>query len=143
MKTNELSTCSCTTEVDACREFSQQHFSARTVFDCGWYVNLCIGGDGPAIQFMQPQGDMPVFGGTGVMLNFNADAQYKRLTDAGLQPAMPLEDHPWGDRAFSIVLIPVCRVHRRTASSDARSGAAGRPAGPSAVARARSPQLWP
>ena len=58
------------------------------------------------IQFMQPQEDMPVFGGAGVMLNFkvdDVDAEHKRLTRAGLQTAMPLEDHPWGDREFSII----------------------------------------
>ncbi len=71
MKTNELSTCFCTVDVDACREFYTRHFSARAIFDCGWYVNLRIGENGPSIQFMQP--------------------------------AMPLEDHPWGDRGFSVI----------------------------------------
>ncbi|HHE31630.1 MAG TPA: glyoxalase [Chlorobaculum parvum] len=55
---------------------------------------------------MQPQEGMPVFGGEGVMLNFSVDdvdAEYARLTGAGLQTAMPLEDHPWGDRGFSVI----------------------------------------
>ena len=106
MKTNELSTCFITNDVDACREFYQRYFSAKPIFDAGWYVNLRIAGDGPSIQFMQPQGDMPAFGGTGIMLNFkveNVDAEHARLTDAGLQTAMPLEDHPWGDRGFSVI----------------------------------------
>ena len=108
MKTNELSTCFCTNDVDICREFYQCYFSAKAVFDCGWYVDLRIGGDGPAIQFMRPQGDvkMPTFSGTGVMLNFkvdDVDAEYARLMEAGLQAAMPLEDHPWGDRGFSVI----------------------------------------
>ena len=53
-----------------------------------------------------PQGDATIFGGAGIMLNFNVqdvDAEHKRLTEAGLQTAMPLEDHPWGDRGFSII----------------------------------------
>ena len=106
MKTNELSTCFCTKNVDACREFYEQHFSAKAIFDCGWYVNLRIGEGGPTIQFMQPQENMPVFGGAGVMLNFkvdDVDAEHSRLTEAGLQAAMPLEDHPWGDRGFSVI----------------------------------------
>ncbi|MBU1342717.1 MAG: hypothetical protein KKE44_00840 [Proteobacteria bacterium] len=70
MKTNELSTCFCTNKVDECREFYKINFSAKAIFDCGWYVNLSIGGNGPSIQFMRPQGDMPTFGGAGVMLNF-------------------------------------------------------------------------
>jgi uncharacterized glyoxalase superfamily protein PhnB len=106
MKTNELSTCFCTNDVGACRDFYTQHFGAKANFDCGWYVNLRIGEDGPTIQFMQPQGNMPTFGGAGVMLNFkvdDVDTEHSRLTKAGLQVAMPLEDHPWGDRGFSIV----------------------------------------
>jgi hypothetical protein len=45
-----------TNDVDARCEFYQRYFSAKAVFNCGWYINLCIGGDGPTIQFMQPQG---------------------------------------------------------------------------------------
>ncbi|MEQ1720647.1 MAG: VOC family protein [Nitrosomonas sp.] len=30
------------------------------------------------------------------------DAEYKLLMSAGLQPVMPLEDHPWGDRGFAV-----------------------------------------
>ena len=55
---------------------------------------------------MQPQDEMPVFNGDGVTLNFkvdDVDAEHERLTDAGLSTVMPLEDHPWGDRGFSIV----------------------------------------
>ncbi len=106
MKTIELSTCFVTNDVDACREFYQRYFSAKTIFDAGWYVNLRIARDGPSIQFMQPQGDAPTFSGTGIMLNFNVqdvDAEHTRLTEAGLQTAMPLEDHPWGDRGFSVI----------------------------------------
>ncbi|MEW5757429.1 MAG: VOC family protein [Pseudomonadota bacterium] len=106
MRTKELSTCFVTTEVDACRQYYLRYFSAKAIFDCGWYVNLRIGGNGPAIQFMQPQGDMPVFGGVGVMLNFkvdDVDSEHARLVRAGLHAAMPLEDHPWGDRGFSVI----------------------------------------
>ena len=105
MKIHELSPCFCTIDVDACREFYIRYFSAKAIFDCGWYVNLRIGEDGPTIQFMQPQENIPVFGGSGVTLNMkvdDVDAEYSRLTAAGLKPIMPLEDHPWGDRGFSI-----------------------------------------
>lgn len=106
MKTKELSTCFCTNEVDICRKFYQQYFSAKAIFDCGWYLNLRIGENGPTIQFMQPKGEMPAYNGAGVTLNFkvdNVDGEYARLMSAGLQPAMPLEDHPWGDRGFSVM----------------------------------------
>ncbi|PHQ31844.1 VOC family protein [Rhodopirellula bahusiensis] len=106
MKTDELSTCFCTQSVDECRDFYTRHFAARPIFDCGWYVSLRINGDGPTLQFMQPQGEAPAFGGAGVMLNFkvgDVDAEHARLTGAGLQAVMPLEDHPWGDRGFSVL----------------------------------------
>ena len=106
MKTTELSTCFCTNNVDACRDFYNQYFAARLVFDCGWYVNLKIGEGGPSIQFMKHREGMSTFNGAGVMLNFkvdDVDVEHARLTKAGLQTAMPLEDHPWGDRGFSII----------------------------------------
>jgi uncharacterized glyoxalase superfamily protein PhnB len=105
MKTTELSTCFVTRHVDACREFYERHFSAKAVFDSGWYVNVRIGEDGPSMQFMQPREDMPEYSGNGVMLNFrvdDVDEEHRRLEAAGLQIVMPLEDHPWGDRGFSI-----------------------------------------
>ncbi len=105
METQGLSTCFCTNNVEECKAFYIRHFGARVVFDCGWYVNLRIGQGGASIQFMQPQGEMPVFQGTGVILNFlvgDVDAEYSRLTGEGLVVGMPLEDHPWGDRGFSV-----------------------------------------
>lgn len=106
MKALQLSTCFFTPEVDACREFYRKYFAARPIFDCGWYVTLRIGGDGPEISFMQPQEGMPAFGGAGVMLNFkvdDVDREHARLVQEGLRIAMPLEDHPWGDRGFSVI----------------------------------------
>ncbi len=106
MKTNKLSTCFCTTEVDSCREYYTKYFAAKPVFDCGWYVVLKMDKGGSEICVIQPQENMPVFGGQGVMLNFNVDdvdAEYSRLTNAGLDVIMPLDDHPWGDRGFSVL----------------------------------------
>ncbi len=106
MRIKELSTCFATHDVEACRKFYQRYFAAKVVFDCGWYLNLRIGGDGPSVEFMQPQDDSPTFGGAGVMLNLkvdDVDSEHKRLMAAGLQTAMPLEDHPWGDRGFSVI----------------------------------------
>ncbi len=106
MKTIELSTCFITNNVDACRSFYERHFAAQAIFDCGWYLNLRIGGEGPSIQFMQPQDGMQECSGKGITLNFkvdDVDAEHARLVYAGLQIAMPLEDHPWGDRGFSVI----------------------------------------
>ena len=105
MKPTELSACFCTPDVQACRDFYRKHFDATTVFDCGWYLNLRFGEDGPTLQFMEPLGEMPVFGGAGVTLNVkveDVDAEHQRLVSEGLAVLMPLEDHPWGDRGFSV-----------------------------------------
>ncbi len=86
MKINELSTCFCVDGIESCRDFYSQYFSAKTIFDCGWYINLRIGEDGPVIQFMKPREGMPTFSGVGIMLNFkvdDVDAEYARLTMAG------------------------------------------------------------
>lgn len=106
MQTQQLSTCFCTKQVTACRDFYIRFFSAKAVFDCGWYVTVSINQTGPELSFIEPQGEMPEFAGAGVMLNFkvaDVGAEYARLTRAGLAIAMPLEDHPWGDRGFSVV----------------------------------------
>jgi uncharacterized glyoxalase superfamily protein PhnB len=105
MTYHELTACFCIPDVKACRDFYVDHFSAKVVFDCGWYLNLCLGGDGPAIQFMQPRDGMSTFQGSGVTLNLkvdDVDSEHKRLTANGLCTMMPLEDHPWGDRGFSV-----------------------------------------
>ena len=106
MNINQLSSCFCTKDVSACRDFYQKYLCAKITFDCGWYLNMEIGTQGDSIQFMEPQGDMPTYAGTGVTLNFavdDVDVEYKRLMVAGLSEAMPLEDHPWGDRGFSVI----------------------------------------
>jgi uncharacterized glyoxalase superfamily protein PhnB len=33
----------------------------------------------------------------------DADTLHSQLTRAGLTPAVPLEDHPWGDRGFGVL----------------------------------------
>ncbi len=106
MKTNQLSTCFCTNKVDECRDFYIKYFAAKASFDCGWYVTLKINQSGPEISFIQPQEGMPVYAGAGVMLNFkvdDVDSEHARLSECNLPVAMPLEDHPWGDRGFSVI----------------------------------------
>ncbi len=106
MNPKQLSSCFCTNDVSACRDFYQKYFDAIITFDCGWYLDINIGSNGSTIQFMEPQGDMPIYAGAGVTLNFqvdDVDAEHKRLTKAGLNDVIPLEDHPWGDRGFSVI----------------------------------------
>ena len=106
MNTKDFSVCFSTDEVEACRAFYKKHFMAYETFDCGWYITLRMDYSGPEISFMQPQNGEPAFSGTGTMLNFkvdDVDAEYERLVNSGVPTAMPLEDHPWGDRGFSVL----------------------------------------
>jgi len=102
-----ISACIVTNKVKESTEFYKKHFDATVTFDCGWYVNLKFGDDSSTLQFMEPQQpDQKEFSGGGLVYNFNVkevDLEYEKLTSAGLNVIMPLEDHPWGDRGFSIV----------------------------------------
>lgn len=95
------------------RRFYVDHFDAKPTFDCGWYVVLRLNGGGPggssgsdySICLMEPKEGMVPFSG-GAFLNIeveNADDAYSRLTQGGLVPVIPIEDHPWGDRGFGVL----------------------------------------
>ena len=54
---------------------------------------------------MQPQDGAPPYAG-GAMLNLtfaDVDAVHAWLTQGGVVPVIPLEDHPWGDRGFGVL----------------------------------------
>ena len=87
--------------------FLLAHLGAEVIFDCGWYVNLKFGTEACSLQFMSPQTpEQRLADPRGLTYNFcvpDVDAEHARLTAAGLEPVMPLEDHPWGDRGFAIL----------------------------------------
>lgn len=104
MRIQSLSPCIITEKVVESRNFYLKHFGARVTFDCGWYVNLELGQEA-SLQFMAPQPDQPACASAGLTYNFcvaDVDAEYETLVASGLRVVMPLEDHPWGDRGFSI-----------------------------------------
>jgi uncharacterized glyoxalase superfamily protein PhnB len=107
MKAKTASPAFTTEKVAEARDFYVRHFGAEVTFDCGWYVNLRFGDDGATIQFMSPQAaDQKTSCGDGLGYNFeveDVDAEHERLVAEGLDVVMPLEDHPWGDRGFSVV----------------------------------------
>ena len=88
------------------RKFYEELFQASAIFDCGWYVVLRLSNEdnGPELCLMQPQNDATTFsGGITINLKFdNVDHIHTSITQAGLVPVIPLEDHPWGDRGFGI-----------------------------------------
>lgn len=87
------------------RAFYERHFDAVTSYDAGWYVVLRLGAEGaPDLCLMEPLG-RPEFAG-GLTFNLkvpSADEAHEALVvKGGLEPLMPLEDHPWGDRGFCV-----------------------------------------
>lgn len=107
MIAKKLSLCITTDRVGETRDFYVKHFGAKVTFDCGWYVNMQIGKETSELQFIAPQEQgPPASNPAGLSCNFSVDdvdAEYERLTAAGLTPVVPLKDHPWGDRGFAIL----------------------------------------
>ena len=105
MFANTISPCITTTKVEESRDFYVKFFGAKVTFDCGWYVSLQFGKQSSNLQFMAPPPGQPICNPAGLGYNFSVadvDVEYNLLMAAGLQPVMPLEDHPWGDRGFAI-----------------------------------------
>lgn len=94
-------------DLDPMRRFYAQHFDARARFESAVYLVLQLGGPlAPELHLMQSMPGQPLFGGQGLMLNVEleaVDALYAAMCAAEVPMRMPLEDHPWGDRAFSCV----------------------------------------
>ena len=105
-KTLGVSCAFCTNKVAASRDFYVKYLGAKVTFDCGWYVNLEFGHSAATLQFMAPQNPQHKLSKSdGLSYNFHvmdANEEYQRLTAAGLQVIIPLEDHPWGDRGFGV-----------------------------------------
>ena len=72
-------------DVGQAKEFYATHFNARVAFDCGWYISLEFGPNGPAVQFMQPQSEGQKQYQGGLTLNLcledttRVDAMHARL----------------------------------------------------------------
>jgi uncharacterized glyoxalase superfamily protein PhnB len=93
-------------DLDLARDFYTTRLNGRLIFDCGWYIGLQFGEDGPTLHFMQPRSpEQQVYKG-GLTYNLKlrdadeVDAAHGKAVETGLPMVMPLEDHPWGDRGF-------------------------------------------
>ena len=107
MNISDLSVTFTISNLEETRRFYERYFGAKASFDCGWYVILRLTGikEGPEICFMEPRDGAQAFTG-GATLNLRVtevDAVHTQLTEKGLTPLIPLEDHPWGDRGFGIL----------------------------------------
>ncbi|GAB2622444.1 VOC family protein [Paractinoplanes abujensis] len=88
-----------------------EHFGFQVGIDIGWYVNTQHAGhQNVSLDFVQrdheswpeaTRGKAVV----GTLLAFvveDVDAEFARLSDAGLEVVMPLVTEPWGQRRFQV-----------------------------------------
>ncbi|HEX5995826.1 MAG TPA: VOC family protein [Jiangellales bacterium] len=88
-----------------------EHFGFKVGIDLGWYVNTQHA-EHPnvSLDFVQrdheswPQatGGKAVVGTLLAFLVADVDAEFARLSDAGLEVVMPLVTEPWGQRRFQV-----------------------------------------
>jgi hypothetical protein len=99
--------CLCLEDFAALRDFYARQLNARALFEADMYLVLQLGGPlAPELHVMKACDGQAVFRGEGLMLNLeldDVDGLHARMAAAGVEMRMPLEDHPWGDRAFSCV----------------------------------------
>ena len=91
-------------------DFYTMHLGFRTVTECDIYVQLTHP-TGAQIAVLRHEVDGPVTelvsatDGRGVWLNLDvadADAEHRRLVEAGVEIVAPLENTSWGDRQFIV-----------------------------------------
>jgi catechol 2,3-dioxygenase-like lactoylglutathione lyase family enzyme len=95
-----------------CRDFYVGWFAFEVVFEASWFVLLSSAGEpSRSLAFMDPDHpssppDPAPYRGDGAFLTLqvaDAAAEHDRLTAAGLEPALPLTEEPWGQRRFGVV----------------------------------------
>lgn len=108
MRTTSCYTVLMTDRVSETAAFYGRHFGFRPLFEADWYVHLQSRED-PAVNLAVLAGDHPTIPAVargraaGVILNFevaDVDAEYARLTAAGLPVLLPLRDEEFGQRHF-------------------------------------------
>jgi uncharacterized glyoxalase superfamily protein PhnB len=106
MKATGISPCVVTSKLNEVKYFYTTYFDAQITFDSGWYLILTMGDEAVQLEFMEKRrSDQPVAEGAGIVYRLaveDVDAEYARLTEAGISPCMPLEQRPMGDRGFGV-----------------------------------------
>lgn len=101
-----------TRDVASTAGFYQRHFGFEALFTSDWYVHLQSRDAGAPVSLAildARHQTIPAVGrgapGAGVLLNFevdDVDAEYERLTRAGLDVLLPLRDEAFGQRHFIV-----------------------------------------
>lgn len=96
----------CTTNLNASRDFYTTHFNFEITFEADWYISLKHPA-GCELALLNPtHSSIPAGFGKpvqGLLLNFeveDVDAEYARLTSAGLPMHLTLRSEAWGQRHF-------------------------------------------
>lgn len=111
-----------TADVPAAANFFQEHFGFTLAYESDWYVHL-VNAEHPSVALALVAKDhetIPLPGrvpAAGLLINFevdDVDAEYARLSQAGIEMLQPLRDEPWGQRHFIVqgpdgVLIDVIK----------------------------------
>ena len=139
MKINSFYPVILTNDVPRSKEFYTRHFPFDVTFDAGWYVSLKAKQEFPfELALLEPDhatipaGFRAALKG-GLILNFevdNADAEYARLTSAGLPIHLEIRSEIFGQRHFItsdpngtlidiIQIIPPSEEYARQYATDA------------------------
>lgn len=97
----ELSICFHTDKIRECSEFYTTYFNSKITFECDWYIVVTFE-NGMYLSFQKEDNGIS---DRGISLNFavdDVDLEYQRIKNFGLKIENPIEDHDWGDRAFTM-----------------------------------------
>lgn len=101
-----------TPDVAASREFYCTHFGFQVVYESDWYIHLRHAQSGMELGFLRPNHPSQAevfrkpFNGEGIWINLeveDVDAEYTRLSNAGLSVVLTPKDEPWGERHFALL----------------------------------------
>lgn len=99
-----------TTKLAESKEFYQRVLNFGVTFENEFYLLMHTPDQQTSFAFLLPDhpSQQPIFqtafNGKGMFLTIeveDADAEYKRIKDLGVNIIVPIRDEPWGDRHFA------------------------------------------
>lgn len=106
MRIKRFDTTISTDKLAESKEFYMRNFGFQLVYESDWYIELLAPGMSAGISFTKPQRDVgEFFHGSGIIVSLevdDADAEYLRLKNSGVEICQELQDKPWGERSFVV-----------------------------------------